>query len=104
MNSLKTNNTEAGVSTGNQPDPAILLRGLLNTIQSTLEHINGSWEFQLLNNADALTAELRDLLSEEELHKFRQSLDVLIKKPLRRQMGRVRAVARSLEEVKRYIP
>ena len=79
------------------------VHGLIETTQLTLRHINGTWEYQLLNNLDEIRASLKQALPEAEQKQVEYLIETAVKAPLRRQMGRLRAVSRSLEEIQRHL-
>lgn len=79
------------------------IHGLAETMRSSVHHLNGSWQFQIFNNLDEVCNILQEQLSEQELQKFKEALEILVKKPLRRQMGRIRNVSRTIDEFRRYL-
>jgi hypothetical protein len=79
------------------------IRGLLATVKQAIQHLNGSWQFQIFNNLDELRYSLEGKLSEADLQKFVENMETLVKKPLRRQMGRIRLIDRTIGEFFRYL-
>jgi hypothetical protein len=77
--------------------------GLLDTARNTLRYLEGSWQYQIFNNLDELKNVLVKNLSPAELAEFEKILELTVKNPLRRQIGRVRAISRSLDEINRYL-
>ncbi len=79
------------------------LHGLLATMKASVDQLDGSWQFQIFNNIDEISSCLRNKLSEKELEEFIGKLESFVKKPLRRQMGRIKAISRSIGELYRYL-
>lgn len=79
------------------------IHGLLATLKTNVQHLEGSWQFQVFNNLDEFREGLRGKVSETDLARLTEELELLVKKPLRRQMGRIKAIARSIDELYRYL-
>lgn len=79
------------------------LHGLLATLKTNVQHLEGSWQYQVFNNLDEFRESLRGKVSDTDLAKLSEELELLAKKPLRRQMGRIKAIARSIDELYRYL-
>lgn len=75
--------------------------GVLKTSLQTLGHVGAKFQFQLLENLDEVLNLLKEKLSPEDYHRIETSMELMLKQPLRRTLGRVRNVVRSLEEIKR---
>lgn len=86
------------VSTGNfQADLS-----LLNTSLQTLGILNSKLNHQFFENIDDLLINLRQNCSDENYQQIAGCFEVLLRQPLRRALGRIRCVSRSLEEIKRH--
>lgn len=79
------------------------IHGLTETMRSSVQHLNGSWQYQIFNNLDEACQLLQESLSPQELQKFKEALEILVKKPLRRQMGRIKNISRTVDEFRRYL-
>lgn len=79
------------------------VHGLLATMQTNTQHLEGSWQFQVFNNIDEFRESLRSKFPEADFAQLTDELELLVKKPLRRQMGRIKAISRSIDELYRYL-
>ena len=86
-----------GVSNG-KFEPTI---GILNTALQTLGIVGGKFQYQFLENADELLHYLKERCSPDDYQQIAACFELLLKQPIRRALGRIRCVTRSLEEVKR---
>jgi hypothetical protein len=77
--------------------------GLIETSLQSIDRVSGAWEYQILNNVDEAVDSLRGKVPEDRIKTLRDLVEAMIKQPLRRQMGRIRCVHRSLQEVKRVL-
>ena len=73
--------------------------GLVSTMRSTTQYLEGSWQYQIFNNLD----ELKQFVPEDKQQQFVDLLETMVKKPLRRQIGRLGSIKRSLDELNRYL-
>jgi hypothetical protein len=75
------------------------IHGLVRTMRSTVQYLEGSWQFQIFNNLD----ELKQYVPLDQQQQFVELLETMVKKPLRRQIGRLSSIKRSLDELTRYL-
>lgn len=88
-----------------QCSPAIDLQvdiGLLNTSLQTLGILGSKLGNQFLDNIDDVLNHLRRNCSDEDFQHIAGCFELLLRQPLRRALGRIRCVSRSLEEIKRH--
>lgn len=76
--------------------------GLLNTSLQTLGFLGNKFQHQLLENSDEVLNYLQVRCSPETYQEIAGCFEILMKQPIRRALGRIRCVARSLEEIKRH--
>lgn len=91
--------TEQNISNGNWNAN----RGILDTQLDTLGQIGGKFQYQILENADEMLCALQKELPPERYKEVAAIVEMMLKQPLRRTIGRIRCVARSLEEIKRHM-
>lgn len=84
-------------------DPAHHCHGLLETMQFTLGFLKGHWQYQVLGNLDELRIFLEGKLPPDQLAEFVRLMEQLVKNPFRRQIGRLKSISRSAEELSRYL-
>lgn len=96
-------NAEVEVSTGKLPVKSRSLRGLIDTARDNIRYLSAKWEHQLLQNMDELKESLKDKLSEQDYLALAAKMETFLKHPLRKQMGRIRCISRSLDETNRYL-
>lgn len=77
--------------------------GLIATMRTTLQYLEGSWQYQIFNNLDELRQSLKGKIPDQELQQFIDLLELSVKKPLRRQIGRLQSLKRSIDELSRYL-
>jgi len=81
-------------------------RDLIDTAEQTIESVGQYVNIQLMGNADISQTAIDTMFPEAPLAKreeYRQLLELIIKKPFRRQYGRMRAIARSLAELQKIL-
>ena len=65
-----------------------------------LSNVQGSWNYQVFNNIDELVYKLRGMLGEADHRAIELFVELGIKHPIRRQLGRVTASIKILKELK----
>lgn len=63
----------------------------LTELVRNLKNVQGSWSYQVLNNVDELVHMLREKLTTEDHKSIQLFLEIGVKHPVRRQLGRVSA-------------
>lgn len=77
-----------------------------------VESLENTWRYQLLNNADQIAVDFERLVHKVELgevssgnasEQFKALVESLVKLPYKRQMGRLKGMLRSLQEVQNVL-
>lgn len=79
-------------------DPLEVSLGINNTMIRAIEDIETCFGSQIVGNADQVSHDYGELSGN-----LKSDVDALIKRPLTRQIGRLRGIRRSLEEVGRQL-
>ena len=74
---------------------------LLNDAIASVDSIINAFNYQVLGNADGLHEVVSDL---DEQARLKYTVETMIKKPFRRQVGRMRSLQRLLAEVQKKLP
>jgi hypothetical protein len=84
------------LSSGN-PDSFDPVGSVLRTQVDVLESVVTHWHFQILNNVDCIAEDFKELLKPDDYIRLLNLLETTVKRPIRRQGGRLRGVAGSLK-------
>lgn len=82
---------------GMPEEPFDPIGSVLETQIEFLDSIVNTWQFQVLNNVDCIAEEFKGLLTPADHSKLLTLLETTVKRPIRRQGGRIRGVSGSLK-------